>query len=268
MQESERLRLRGTFDAVAQAYDGVRPDYPEQLFDDLVRLSALPPGADVLEVGCGTGKATRPLARRGYPITCLEPGPNLAGVARTSLADFPDVDVVTTSFETWDAGDTRFGLVFAATSWHWLDPQLRYSKAAALLEPGGSLAVWGAALAFPTGFDPLFTELHQVYEETGQPWEGDWPPPPPEQVPDLTAEIEASGHFEKAQVRRYIWQQEYDATQYVALLDTFSNHRAMEPTSREWLYGEIHRRISQRAGGRVTRHWLSILHVARVRGVA
>lgn len=266
MQESDRLRLRETFDEVAQAYDRARPDYPEPLFDDLVQLSVLPPGADVLEVGCGTGKATRPLARRGYAITCLEPGPHLAAVARAKLADFPAVDVVATSFEAWDAGGTRFGLVFAATSWHWLDPQLRYSKAADLLDPGGSLAVWGATLAFPAGFDPIFTEFQQVYDEIGEPWEGDWPPPTPEQVPDLTAEIEASGRFEPAQVHRYVWQQQYDTRQYVALLDTFSGHRDMDPASRERLYGELRRLISQRAGGRVTRHWLSILHVARVRG--
>ncbi len=266
MQQSDRLRLRETFDEVAQAYDRVRPDYPEPLFDDLVQLSALPPGADVLEVGCGTGKATRQLARRGYPMTCLEPGPNLAAVARANLAAFSDVNVVTSSFETWDAAGARFGLVFAATSWHWVDPDLRYLKAADLLEPGGSLAVWGATLAFPAGFDPIFTEMQQVYDQIGEPWEGDWPPPTPEHVPDLTAEIEASGRFEPAHVRRYVWQQQYDAGEYVALLDTFSGHRDMDPASRDRLYGEIRLLIAQR-GGRVTRHWLSILHVARVRGV-
>ncbi len=267
MEEGDRLRLRGVFDEVAQAYDLARPDYPEQLFDDLVRLSALAPGADLLEVGCGTGKATRQLGRRGYPVTCLEPGPNLAAVARAKLAGFPDVNVVPTSFETWDAGGARFGLVFAATSWHWVDPELRYLKAADLLEPGGSLAVWGSTLAFPAGFDPIFTEIQQVYDEIGEPWEGEWPPPTPDQVPDLTGEIGASGRFEDAHVRRYVWEQQYDAGQYVALLDTFSGHRDMDPASRERLYRELRRLISRRAGGRLTRHWLSILHVARVRGV-
>lgn len=67
-------------------------------------------------------------------------------------------------------------------------------------------------------------------------------------------------------MRRYVWQQQYDAGQYIALLDTFSGHRDMDSTSRERLYHELRRLISRRPGGRITRHWLSILHVARVRG--
>jgi ubiquinone/menaquinone biosynthesis C-methylase UbiE len=52
---------RQTFDQAAEIYDRVRPDYPETLFDDLVALAGLGPGDRLLEVGCATGKATRPL---------------------------------------------------------------------------------------------------------------------------------------------------------------------------------------------------------------
>ncbi len=51
----ERLRLRTTFDGAALLYDDVRPGYPEELFDDVVALSGIPPAGSVLEIGCGTG---------------------------------------------------------------------------------------------------------------------------------------------------------------------------------------------------------------------
>jgi ubiquinone/menaquinone biosynthesis C-methylase UbiE len=57
--------LRSTFDRTALLYDKVRPGYPEELFEDVVSLSGVPAGGRVLEVGCGTGQATLPLARRG-----------------------------------------------------------------------------------------------------------------------------------------------------------------------------------------------------------
>ena len=76
--DEDRERLRQTFDAAAARYDRVRPDYPEALFDDLVALTGLTPGDHLIEVGCATGKATRPLARRGFRITCVELGPELA----------------------------------------------------------------------------------------------------------------------------------------------------------------------------------------------
>src|ERR1700749_200097 len=96
--EEDRERLRQTFDQAAERYDRVRPDYPEALFDDLVALARLTTGDHLIEVGCATGKATRPLARRGFRSTCVELGPALAAVARRNLAGF-GVVVVQAPFE-------------------------------------------------------------------------------------------------------------------------------------------------------------------------
>jgi ubiquinone/menaquinone biosynthesis C-methylase UbiE len=59
----DRERLRATFDAAAARYQQARPDYPADLFGELVRLAGLSPGDRLLEVGCATGKATLPLRR-------------------------------------------------------------------------------------------------------------------------------------------------------------------------------------------------------------
>ena len=88
---------RFTFDEVAELYDRHRPGYPEALFEDLVALSGLAPAGRILEIGAGTGQATRPLARRGFRVLCLEPGAALARVARRKLAEFPRVEVLETN---------------------------------------------------------------------------------------------------------------------------------------------------------------------------
>jgi protein-L-isoaspartate O-methyltransferase len=82
-------RLGRTFDPAADTYQEATPEYPEQLFDTLIEVAALRPGDRLLEVGCASGKATLPLARRGFRITCVEIGPALADAARTNLAGFP-----------------------------------------------------------------------------------------------------------------------------------------------------------------------------------
>ena len=143
----------------------------------------------------------------------------------------------------------------AATAWHWLD-ETKYAKAHELLRPGGHLAFWGAGHAFPEGFDPFFTEIQAVYDDLGESHPGAWPPPP---APDQVAEIQASGLFGDVAVRRYLWELEYTADEYVALLETFSGHIAMTEAQRERLYGEIRRRLGAR---RVRRHWEAVLHVA------
>lgn len=94
-------------------------------------------------------------------------------------------------------------------------------------------------------------------------WEGDWPPPTPEQVPDDREEVERTGLFEGVQVRRYVWDRLYTADEYVALLETFSGHIAMDAANRDHLYAEIRRRVGERADPRVRRHWYAILHIDR-----
>src|SRR5262249_4135734 len=97
----DREALRSTFEQVPEPYDRAGPDYPEQIFDDIGPLGGLSPAARVLEIGCGTALATVPLAERGYRVTCVELGPQLAAVARRKLAGFPGVEVVEADFETW-----------------------------------------------------------------------------------------------------------------------------------------------------------------------
>ncbi|CAA9246433.1 MAG: hypothetical protein AVDCRST_MAG50-2013 [uncultured Acidimicrobiales bacterium] len=261
--DGERQRLAATFDLAADRYQRARPEYPSALFDHLLHVAQLTPGHRLLEVGCATGKATRPLAERGFRITCVEPGQALAAAARRNLAGF-DVDIFESDFESWRSPE-RFDLVYAATAWHWIDPQLRYLQAAAALQPGGFLAFWSAVHVLPHGGDPFFAEIQEVYDEIGEGVDPEAPLPRPGLLDDERADIEASGRFEVVDVSQFDWETVHDAEGYIDLLETFSGHIAMEPEPRERLYGEIRRRLAERPEGRLRRHWGAVLHVARLR---
>jgi SAM-dependent methyltransferase len=213
-------------------------------------------------VGCATGKATLPLARRGFHITCIEPGAALAAAARVNLSGF-GVEVVEAHFEDWAPGDEPFDLVYAATAWHWTDPATRYHRAADALRPGGHLALWDAFHVIPLGGDPFFEELQDVYDEIGESLPPDTPVPRPQELDDDREEIEASGRFEVVDVTQYDWEVRYDAPGYIELLNTFSGHIAMEPWQRDRLYGEIRRRLALRPDGILRRHWGGVLRIAR-----
>lgn len=260
----DRAQLRTTFDSVADLYQQARPDYPAGLFDALIETAGLTPGDRLLEVGCATGKATLPLAHRGFRITCVEIGPALVVAARRSLTTLPEVDVVEGAFEDWDPPAAEpFDLVVAATAWHWLDPAVRYQRAWELLRSRGHLAFWSATHVFPDGADPFFAELQEVYEEIGEGVPGGAVYPRPGELPDDREEIERSGLFEDVVVRHFDWELVYTAEEYLRLLDTFSGHIAMEDWQRGRLYSEIRRRLGQRPDGRLRRHWGAVLHVAR-----
>ena len=262
--DADRRRLASTFDRAAALYQRARPEYPAALYDDLVAVTGLAPGARLLEVGCATGKATVPLAQRGFRITCVEPGPSLAAVARVVLADFA-VDIVESTFEHWNPGGRSYALVYAATAWHWVDPAVRYAKAASVLEPGGCLATWSAQHVFPRDGDPFFAEIQPIYDEIGEPLPPGAAWTRPQELADDRAEIEASGRFDVVDIRQYDWETIHDATSYIELLDTFSGHIAMQQWQRDRLYGEIRRRLATRPDGRLRRHWGAVLHIARRR---
>ena len=264
---AERERLRRTFDAVAPDYQDARPEYPDALYATLLSLTGVRPQADALcEVGSASGKATLPLARRGFAITCVELGAALAAQARRNLAPFERVTVVNADFETWaPPARQAFGLVFAATAWHWIDPAVKYRKAASVLRPGGHLAFWEAVHVVPDGGDPFFAEIQDVYDEIGAGMPDGHVFARPETLASNEAEIAASGVFTDPVIRRFDWEVQYTAESYIRLLATFSSNLVMEPWQRDRLYGEIRRRLAPRPDGLVRRHWGAVLHVARKR---
>lgn len=257
----DRHQLRATFDDAPELYDQVRPVCPAQVFDDLLTLAHLREGMRVVEIGCGTGQATLPLAERGLAIVCVELGRQLAEFTRRKLAAFPNVAIVNASFEAWDAGNARFDGVVVFKAFHWIDPDLRFTKSAQLLRDDGALAVVGSQFVLPDNADPFLAEAQEDYDAIRGGPEGE-PPPHPDAVGDLREEIEESGYFHGFTVRRYLWNMSYTADEYITLLSTSSWHRQLDSGSRRDLFERLHRRIATRPEGRVSLTLLSTLNVA------
>jgi SAM-dependent methyltransferase len=257
--------LRATFEEVAELYDRARPTYPERVFEDLVALAALPEAARILEIGCGTGQATIPLAERGYRMTCVELGEQLAGVARRKLSRFSGVEVVNADFETWQPAGADFDAVVAFTAFHWIERDVRYEKSAALLRDGGMLAVVAAQHVLPPDGDPFFVDVQEDYEAVvpDEPATKAGAPSHPDAIAGLSGELSAGGLFRAVASRRYVWDVIYTADEYLAVLNTYSGHRALEEPTRDRLLARIQRRIEARPEGRVRKTYLATLDVGQ-----
>ena len=255
-ESADRHRLRATFERVPELYDAVRPTYPDAVFDDLVALARIPPGGRVLEIGCGTGQATLPLARRGFEIVCVELGARLAAVARRKLAGFPKLEVVNARFEEWEP-DGELDAVVAFTAFHWIDPDVRYAKPARILRRGGSLGV--VETSHVMNDDGFWADVQEDYDAV-VPHPDNRPPPHPGELGDLRAEIVATGLFREVEVRRHLWDVTYTADEYIAVIGTYSPNLELDDAKRTELFERIHGRIERQ--GTVTKTYAATLNVA------
>jgi ubiquinone/menaquinone biosynthesis C-methylase UbiE len=195
VQRGRRHRQRVLFDEVADLYAATRSGYPAEIVDVVIRTAGLAHGSVVLEIGCGTGQLTASLAGRGFELTALDIGPSLVAAAQRALGESA-ATFVASSFEDFAAPDAGFDLIVSATAFHWIDPEVRFSKAARLLRPGGWLALLGTAERYD---DPIGSALLQLWitrSDDGGTWA---------RQPRLTEadSINGSGLFEPAVVQTH-----------------------------------------------------------------
>lgn len=265
-EPSGREGLRHLFNQVPDVYDRVHPTYPDELLVDLASISAFSSRSEVLEVGCGTGQATRSLAALGCAVTAVELGEAMAEVARHRLAQFTNVTVETASFETWNDRGRDFDLLVAASSWHWIDPSVGWMRAHRLLRPDGWMAVMGHVVIRVPGTPEGYAETADLHERFA-PGNPGWSHPPLKEEVRTTSEgwgppnVAPEGLFGPTIVRWYPTVQWFDGEGYADLLRSTSLYRELHQEVREPLLDAIADRVRTSLGDRVARSYLCVLRV-------
>ena len=261
-----RADLGRGFDNVPEIYDRIRPGYPEPLFDDLLSFLDQATHRDLraVEIGPGTGQATRSLLQRGIAVTAVEPGERLAAYLTEKLRnESPGLEVVNATFEECALESGAYDLILAATSFHWIDPRIRLQKSHDLLREGGALAVISTNQIRSSADKGFFDRVQPVYKRHREDKLQELPGPdvtPPE-FPD----VQASRLFAEPELHRYRWDQTYTSRQYADLVRSYSGTQAMEPAAQDALIADLCAVIDAEFGGSVTRPLVITLTLARKR---
>ena len=259
MAESAGRDLGRVFDEVPELYDRVRPAYPDGLFADLVSVTGMDARSSVLEVGCGTGQATRSLAALGCQVTAVEPGAGMAALARRHLAAPSNVEIEISTFEEWEDRGRRFEVVVAASAWHWVDPAAGWRRAHD-----------GNVVVRRPGEPEVYAEtadLHELFSP-GNPGWGD---PPLEDEVRMTSEAWGLAAYPRSLfgptvTRWYPAVQWFSGDGFADLLRTTSLYRALDSDVRDPLLAAIAGRIRTRMSDRASRRYLSVLRVGQRAG--
>lgn len=149
---------RERFTATVEDYRRHRPNYPDALFDWIVSEAKLAPGDRVVDVGCGTGISSRPLAARGLEVIGVDPNEAMLAAAR---AEGGGVRYVRGDAETLPV-DGPVAAFVGGQSFHWLDLDGVLPRMAALLRPAGRvIAFWNLR----DGSDPLMAAYEALLLE-------------------------------------------------------------------------------------------------------
>jgi SAM-dependent methyltransferase len=251
---------RHWYSPAAEAYQQTRPRYPQALIDRVVAIAALSADSSVLEVGCGPAIATPAFAALGCQIIGVEPNPDFYHLAQQACAAYPNVELQNCSFEEWKLEPQRFDAVVAASSFHWIPPEIGYPKAAAALKPEGCLILlWNKELQpryelhqqLASVYETHAPSLNRAYEDSAT------------QVAILDQlgqmAIE-SGHFQDMVSGHLEVTVTYSIDQYLTLLNTYSPHLKLEPQPKQKLFAGLRQVLAQH-GNTIDLSYVSAFHI-------
>ena len=252
--------LRHTFNEAASLYNEARPRYPDDLFSALIDSTGISRGAKLLEIGPGTGQATKPLAEKGFDITAIELGEALAEITKQELRDYKNVRIINDAFEEITLPAASFDLVFAATSFHWIDPSLKFTKTHEVLKRKGHLAIIHTHHTSDENGDIFFKVSQSIFDRYGFTDKHRKPELPKNK--DLKADDLDERLFRLTNFKRFPVVITYSAKGFVQLLGTFSNHLAATKEVRNVFFKEIENLINDKFQGKIDKHFSMSLTVA------
>lgn len=147
-----------SFDRAAAEYERTRPDYPDAVLD----LVPVPAEATVLDVGAGTGKLTRVLARRYVRVIAVEPLDGMRAILEQVVTG---AEALAGRAEEIPLPDAAVDAVFAGQAFHWFANDAAVGEIVRVLRPGGVLALlWNVPNGRPSVPDAYNARLEALHD--------------------------------------------------------------------------------------------------------
>ena len=252
---------REHFNDITENYDKIRPNYPKELFSDILdysktngNLQPLAGGKEALEIGAGTGKATTPFLEAGYNVTAVEISYNMADFLQNKFMNYKGFRTIVSSFEDAELENEKYDLIYAASAFHWVDPNIGCPKAFNLLKEGGVFALFRYNF-IPADGDELYEEIQNLYEKFYRLHYKSSTRPVKDEYGSPSQILHRFGFHDLAEfgftgITTNLYEKSWllDADEYIMLLNTLSDHRHLPDENRTALYEGIRKAIIKHGG--------------------
>lgn len=232
------MDLRMKFNEDEKNYDKWRPTYVPELFDKIIQYSNINEISKALEIGIGTGQATLPILKTGSRVIAIEIGEKLAEYSKHKFFAYPNFEIVNVDFESFSSHSQTFDLIYSATAFHWISEDIGYNKSFKLLKSGGVLAVFWNHPFVNRQDDLLHNKIQQVYQKY-KAFKGKHPIEFNEKDCDIILNRMKKYGFSNCQSHVFYSMRQFTADEYIGLLNTYSDHRALPKQLKKELEIEI-----------------------------
>ena len=254
--------LEWTFDTIASSYEKFRPAYPSELYKMIFNYIFLNETCCAVEVGIGGGQATLPILKTGCNVIAVEYGQEFSKLCKEKFMEYPNFSVVTGKFEDVNFDNNSYDLVYSATAFHWIPENVGYPKVFSMLKHGGVFARF-ANHPYPCKDDPaLFDKIQEIYAEYYPDKKGKPRAEYSEIQAGQIAKIAEKYGFADIKYALFYRTRIFSASEYCALLGTYSDHIAIEETIRKKFFSKIEDAINN-YGGTITVYDTIDLQLAR-----
>jgi ubiquinone/menaquinone biosynthesis C-methylase UbiE len=164
---------RDIFRETAWYYTRYRPGYPKHFFTDVKETFHLDGNGRLLDLGCGTGQLTLPLAPSFKEVIGMDPDPEMLIEAQIQANQAGVGNVKWIEGGSSDLEDMKnqlgiFRLVTIGSSFHWMDQEATLQTLATMIVPSGSIIIVGSSSLWNNTND-----WQQAVREVIQKWLGE-----------------------------------------------------------------------------------------------
>lgn len=238
------MELKYTFDEEVLNYEKRRPNYGTEIYKDIMEYGKITKGKSLLEIGCGTGQATEPFLKANCKVTAVELGENLASYTREKFKAYDNFNVIQGAFEDYDCEENKFDMLYSATAFHWIPEEYGYKKAYNIIKSCGTIALFWNKPSPNHEDNPVHEKIQAIYKELLPQWSIEASNNQDKPRYSSISKIEEYG-FINAEFKLYHNMRKMTGVEYIELLNTYSNHIALEEPLKSQLFQRIKSAIEE-----------------------
>jgi SAM-dependent methyltransferase len=243
------LENKNVFNNIISDYEIARPGYPSELFRDIVEYSMIKNDANILEIGSGPGQATEYFVRNGYTITGLELGEKQVKYLLEKYSQYQNFNALRTSFEDFNREKETYDLIFSATAFHWIKPEIGYPKAYNLLKRNGAMAVFWHLASIIEPKTEMLNQVRSIYRKYAPELDDYISIGEAKDLHNLRiSQIQINNLFKNPVSKIYRWVDEYTTERYLKLMNSYSDFHDIDNDKQKAILDSVEDYIDCKGG--------------------